>query len=200
MKRMIFGLLAATLLAFGAGLHPASASTILVDPSPTDSFHVGNWFPGGGAYDDQYQFTLTQSANLSLGNFQSDDLTLTVGVFYPFYTLVPNDNLQAGILYTLHVSGYAGTPAAYGGTIFFTATGFSAATATTPIPPALLLFATTLAGLGAFAYRRNNARPTVRHLPSSLVAAALVAFGAGLHSASASTILVSPNPTDSFHV
>jgi len=156
MQRFLLGLVAAALIALGAGPYPASASTINVNPNPTDGFHVGNFFASAGAFDDAYQFTLTKNADMTT-SITSNNLVFGVGVFDPSNNLVSNSNLLAGILYTLHVAGFAGPGGGYGGgptNILFTAV------ATTPIPPAMLLFATTLAGLGAFGYRRRNTLPT----------------------------------------
>jgi hypothetical protein len=151
MKRFLLGLVAAAVIAFGAGLNPASASTINVDPNPTDSFHVGNIFTSSSTYNDSYAFTLTHNADMT-SSISSSNLTIGLGVFDPSNTLVSATGLLAGILYTLHVSGFTGSGfSGYGGTITFTQV------AATPLPPALLLFATSLVGLGAFGYRRRGA-------------------------------------------
>jgi hypothetical protein len=153
MKRVLFGLAAAALMTLGAGLSSASASTITVDPAPTDSFHVGNLFPSFGGFDDPYQFTLTHNADLT-SSIASNNLVFAVAVVDASNNLVSLTNLVAGVLYTLHVAGFSGNFGGYGGTVTFTAVA-----ATTPIPPALLLFTTTLAGFGAFAYRRRRTQP-----------------------------------------
>jgi hypothetical protein len=151
MKRILLGLMAAAVVAFGVGLTPASASTINVDPSPTDSFHVGNVFTSSTTYNDSYVFTLTHNADMT-SSITAGNLTFGLGIFDPTNTLVSNNGLLAGILYTLHVAGFTGAGfSGYGGTITFTQV------AATPLPPALLMFATSLVGLGAFGYRRRGA-------------------------------------------
>ncbi len=156
MKRFFLGLAAAVALLVGANLNSASAATIVVDPSPTDSFHVGGFFnnPGITGYSQSYAFELTQNASLTSNNITSGNLTFSIGVFNSSSVLVSLTNLAAGQLYTLVVSGVTGAGfAGYDGYVFFTQ-------AAVPVPPALLLFATTLAGLGFVAYRRRKMLPS----------------------------------------
>jgi hypothetical protein len=149
MKRFLLGLVAAAVIAFGAGLTPASASTINVNPNPTDSFHVGNFFPGATSYDDTYQFTLTHDASAT-SSIVSGNLTFAVGVFDPSNNLASLAHLFANVLYTLHVSGFSGPAGGYGGTINFTQV------AATPIPSAGLLMLTMIGGVGFLGYRRKQ--------------------------------------------
>ena len=149
MKRFLFGLLAAAVIAFGAGLNPASASTINVDPSPTDSFHVGNFFPTAGSYDDTYVFTLTHDASLT-SSITTGNLSLGLGVFDPSNNLASVAHLLANVIYTLHIGGFAGNISGYGGTITFTQV------AATPIPPVGLLMLTMVGGVGFLGYRRKQ--------------------------------------------
>jgi hypothetical protein len=151
MKRLFLGLLTAALVAFGAGLHPASASTINVDPSPTDHFNVGNAFPSGGGFDDTYVFTLTHNANLTDSIVVNNIVGFALQVLDPTNTVASFNNLLAGVQYTLHITGTALAGGIYAGQINFSAV--------TPIPPSVLLFATALVGLGAFGYRRRSTNP-----------------------------------------
>jgi hypothetical protein len=146
MKRLFLGLLTAALVAFGAG--QASASTINVDPNPTDHFNVGNSYPGGGAVNDSYQFTLSHAADLSDSITVNNISAFTLQLFDPSNAPVSlSSDLAANILYTLKITGTALAGGIYAGQVNFSAV---------PVPPALLLFATALVGLGAVGYRRRG--------------------------------------------
>jgi len=157
MKRIFLALAAALAVFVGANFNSASAATIVVDPNPTDSFHVGGFFNNGGitGYTDSYVFQLTKNADLTSNTIMSGNLTFSVGVFDSTNTLVSFTNLLAGALYTLVVSGTTGAGfAGYDGDIIFTQA------AVVPVPPALLLFATSLVGFGILSYRRRKMTPT----------------------------------------
>jgi len=150
MKRLFLGLVAAAFVAFGAGSQ-VSASTINVNPNPTDHFNVGNFFTAPGSFDDPYQFTLTHDSTVSDNLFTANITGFTLQLFDPSNNPVSfASDLVANVLYTLHVSGNASAGGVYAGQINFAAT---------PVPPALLLFVTALAGLGAAGYRRRSDTP-----------------------------------------
>ena len=151
MKRLFLGLLAAAFVAFGVGLHQASASTINVNPNPNDHFNVGNAFPGAGAFDDPYVFTLSHNATASDSIFTANITGFTLQLLDAGNNVVSlASQLFAGVQYTLHISGTSLAGGIYAGKVNF---------AQTPVPPALLLFATALIGLGAAGYRRRSSYP-----------------------------------------
>jgi hypothetical protein len=162
MKRFIV-LFAAAFLTVAGLAHGAEAATY---PQGTvtngDAFPLTfSFFPTGGAVNDQFTFTLSSTAAnadlvVSYGVF---NLGAVVGLFdsslnpvsSTLVTLAPNvyeatfANLVAGASYTLLFAGIANVG------------GFYAGTATvTPIPGALLLFASALGGLGFVGYRRRK--------------------------------------------
>jgi hypothetical protein len=144
-----------------AGIHAesAGASTISVDPNPTDFFHIGNGFTISQAINDAYTFTLSKAATIGGPVTQIhvnavlalyDDHNVDVGFLNP---------LQAGVNYILRVTGSASNdfvgPYYYAGTITFTAV------AATPLPATALLFASALAGLGCVGIRRRRSIASV---------------------------------------
>jgi hypothetical protein len=149
MKRILFGLVAAAIVAFGLNLSSASASTINV--TPPDSFHVGNLFVAPQGFNDEYQFILSANADMTTvaTDLAQSNIALSLAISDPSNNLVSFTNLLANVLYTLHVAGFAGNLGAYGGDINFAA-------AVTPIPASLLLFVSSLGGLGALGYRRRS--------------------------------------------
>jgi hypothetical protein len=151
MKRFFLGLVAAAALAFG-GLSTASASTINVNPSPTDSFDVSVFYGAAGVNDKVYEFTVSQTSNMTFTETLKGNLNYLLSIVDETNNVLLSsfDNLASGVLYGLHVTTFSG-PGFSGlqGTANFTA-------AVTPIPPALLLFATSLVGLGVVGYRRRN--------------------------------------------
>jgi hypothetical protein len=149
MKRIFLGMVAAAFVAFGVGLTPASASTINV--TPPDSFHVGNLFATAQGVNDTYQFMLSANADMTtvVGDLTTNNISLSLSIEDPSHNLVSFTNLLANVLYTLHVAGFSGNLGAYGGDIHFAA-------AVTPLPAGLLLFVTSLGGLGALGLRRRS--------------------------------------------
>ena len=151
MKKYIRLLFVLALIGAGFGTRAASASTILVDPSPTDSFHVGGFTPPNTTSDDVYTFTLTRPAVFSTA------ITLAA-TSSGWYSLLDNgvphlsSLLAANTTYVLHLFLSAGFTDVgfYGGTVDFTAV------ATTPLPPAILMFFTAIAGLTGLAWRRGK--------------------------------------------
>lgn len=157
MKRVLFGLAAAALLAVGAG-SSASANTQTLTLAPSDYVLITDQFPSGSGHfdgtnaNDQFDFTVDTAGKISsnsvlLTSVSNFDIELFQGATHLSLTSL----LTAGITYTLHISGDYIAPAQYGGKVFVSAAS------TVPLPPALLLFATTLGGLGFISYRRRSA-------------------------------------------
>lgn len=172
MKRIMM-LVACGLLALGAADRPASASTFdlgTLDPGSTSGF-VANFGSGISSFDDIIKFELVglqnelvgaitdvldvfgqpvDSLNFSLDLFSASDPTTSLGNFFDgtgiglaFSYL----DLAAGD-YFFRIQGDTG----HNGNAYsyrFTVTE-------TPIPPALLLFATALGGMAMFGYRRRS--------------------------------------------
>lgn len=151
MKKYISLLFVLALIGVGLGTRAASASTILVDPNPTDSFHVGGFALANTTSDDVYTFTLSHAAVFSTS------ITLSATAAGGWYSLLDNGVpqlttlLAANTIYVLHLFLTAGAgDAFYGGTVNFTAV------ATTPLPPAILMFFTAVVGLAGLAWRRRK--------------------------------------------
>jgi hypothetical protein len=147
-------LLVTGLLVLGIHAERATASTISVNPNPSDFFRIGNGFTISQAINDAYQFTLSKAANIGGQVTQIhvnadlalyDDHNVDVGFLNP---------LQAGVSYILRVTGSASNdfvgPYFYAGKITFTAV------AATPLPASSLLLASALAGLGFVGMRRRS--------------------------------------------
>ena len=152
-------------------LMAGSASAIPL--SPGDSFFGGD-VHGPGSFTDIYEFnttsaplgTVTISAKGIIGNIGS--LTLVWlnaanSVISPALIVTNADGSNTGAsplafvladvaTYYLRVTGIAGVGSTGGGS-------YEVAISTTPIPPALVLFGTALAGLGFLGRRRRAARP-----------------------------------------
>lgn len=174
MKRIMM-LLVGSLLAFGAADRPAAASTFdlgTISPGTTGDF-VANIGPNIVAFDDTINFELvglqnelvgviaditdilglsTDSLNFSLDLFSASDPATSLGNFF--------DNTGVGLAFS-----YLNLAA---GDYFFRIQGdidpgfdgnaysYRFTLTETPIPPALLLFATALGGMAVFGYRRRN--------------------------------------------
>jgi len=150
-KRMLKGFLLAGLFVLSFHLQPVEASTI-IDPNPTAFFDFSNSFSGPVAVHDTYEFTLTTDAFMdftfsTLGLGFDANAALFLGP-----TQVGLTHLKAGLVYDLVVFGESrdfGTMS-YTGRATFTSNAAA-------VPPALLLFASSLLGLGLFAHRKATA-------------------------------------------
>ena len=159
MKRFLQGLLVAGLIVLGLHTPSARASTITVNPNPTDSFNIGNTFSSPSLpVDDTYKFVLTKAATVDgiVNQYKTD---LQFALFDDHNATVSfASTLHAGIDYVLHLTGNTTAdplgPYLYGGKMTFTA-----AVAATPLPPTLLLFVSALGGLGCMGFRRRHLTP-----------------------------------------
>jgi hypothetical protein len=155
-------------VAFCTALMAGSASAVTL--SPGDSFFDGAVHNTEGGFSDLYQFdttaapigTVTISAKGIIGNI--GDLTVqwlnaAFIAISPSLVVTNADGSNTGAsplafvladvaTYYLRVTGIAGVGPATGGS-------YEIAVATTPIPPALLLFGSALAGLGFLGRRRR---------------------------------------------
>jgi hypothetical protein len=176
MKRLMM-LLVAGLLGLGAATQSASASTFdlgtlsegstsaivvnLGDPAPVSFSDTINFSLAGvqtslvGALTDLSNFlgVPTNSLNFNLDLFSAGDPLTSLGNFtdatgtaLAFSYL----NLAAGD-YFFQISGNIG-----GGTVFGNAYQYRFEVSEVPLPPALLLFATALGGMGLLGYRRRK--------------------------------------------
>jgi hypothetical protein len=169
MKRILFGLVAAAVMAFGLNLSSASASTITLGTLASGDNDVGTHHLSGAdaptlpgitfslasqanvVIDITYSALVGSGINITTAGlfntpglvFQSPSGSLPgVGAFELSYT-----NLAAGN-YVLSLTGaYFGNNAFLGGIVNV---------ANTPIPASLLLFVTAFGGLGALGYRRRS--------------------------------------------
>jgi hypothetical protein len=173
MKKLMM-LLVASVLAFGAAERPASATTYdlgTIDPGTTVGVN-GSLGPGAATFDDTLNFSLASVQSALAGSFTdldhiigsvdissfsldlfgtTDPLTSLghfsdpTGVAVAFSYL----NLAAGD-YFFHLTG--GFESGSGGGFY----RYRFDVSEVPIPPALLLFATALGGMGLLGYRRRN--------------------------------------------
>jgi len=165
MKKLMM-LLVASVLAFGIAQRPASATSYDLGPiSPGTTTDV-NGFLGSGAtsFNDTLNFSLggVQSAlsgsftslfgitNFNLDLFNASDPLTSLGHVASGVTLAFSYlNLAAGD-YFFHLTGGVASGANGG---FYQ---YKFDVSEVPIPPALLLFATALGGMGLLGYRRRN--------------------------------------------
>jgi hypothetical protein len=172
MKRLLVLLFASLVVVVGLAGRPAAASTFdlgTIAPGDDTKGLVANFGTGIVSFEDTIKFSLSfvstslvgairdisfggiDSANFQLDLFNDADPATSLGTFtdltgttLPFSYL----NLAAGD-YFLRVIGDTGP----GGNIY--KYRFAAGTEV-PIPPALLLFATAVGGLGLIGYRRRK--------------------------------------------
>ena len=147
MKLGFLGFVAAALLLIGAVGHSASASTIMVNPDPIDTFDVGKTKIAVGGFDFSYEFTMLHAADLTYDIDFANITGLTVELRDSTNALVSFTALAANVPYFFHVLGTSLGSGLFAGTVTLTAT---------PVPPALLLFLTALGGMGLAAYRRRS--------------------------------------------
>jgi hypothetical protein len=173
MKKLMM-LLVASVLAFGAAERSASATTYdlgTIVPGTTTGIN-GSVGPGAATLDDTLNFSLAsvQTAlvgsftdlfhlvgnvdisSFSLDLFSTSDMSTSLGHFAdPAGIAVAFSylNLAAGD-YFFHLTGGI-PPGANGG--FYQ---YRFEVSEVPLPPALLLFATALGGMGLLGYRRRN--------------------------------------------
>ncbi|HEY4089534.1 MAG TPA: hypothetical protein VGM43_26590 [Bryobacteraceae bacterium] len=166
MKRFMM-ILAGAILAIGVAKMPAQAATYNLGTLPDNgaTFSVGgNFLPGH--FSDTIKFNLASTSSIS--GFVQDvwvpflaNLTnLSISIDGTALSLNPQTggtymgavlaSLDAGN-HSFKISGLAN--GLLGGAYLFKV----AAVAATPIPPALLMFGTALAGLGAAGWRRRKA-------------------------------------------
>ena len=157
MKQLLRRTLMAALLVVGAATPAAATSIPLYDPNPTATFKIGNSADFMAPFNDSYTFMVTRPADLSRQMFNQTHVLFitfplvdqTAGGYASYLGLVPAHiySLQVGGVWV----GVPGDPASYSGLITLTGTG-----AATPIPGAMLLFVTALAGLGAMVSLRRR--------------------------------------------
>jgi hypothetical protein len=171
MKRLLAMLFASVVLV-GLGRGPAAASTFdlgTITPGDDTTGVVANFGTGIASFEDTIKFSLSfistslvgairdisfggvDSANFQLDLFNDSDPATSLGTFTDLSgtTLAFSYlNLAAGD-YFFRVMGNTGP----GGNIY--RYRFAAGTEV-PIPPALLLFATAMGGLGFIGYRRRK--------------------------------------------
>ena len=147
MKLGSLGFVAAVMLLIGAIGQPASASTIIVNPDPIDTFDVGKTKITAGGFDFSYAFTLLHAADLTYDIDSANITGLSVELRDSTNTLVSFTALAANAPYFFHVIGASLGSGLFAGTVTLTAT---------PVPPALLLFLTALGGMGFAAYRHRT--------------------------------------------
>lgn len=150
MKLGFLGFVAAALLLIGALGHPASASTIDVNPNPIDTFDVGKTKLKVGGFDITYEFRLFHNADLTY-DIDTGNVTGFLVELRDASNNLISLNALAGdsispVTYFFHVIGTSLGAGFFVGTVTLTAT---------PVPPALVLFLTALGGMGLMAYRRR---------------------------------------------
>lgn len=167
MKKLMM-LLVASVLALGVAQRPASATSYdlhAISPGTTAGIN-GFIGPGASSFDDTISFSLGSVQSALVGSF-TDLFAITSFDLDLFSTSDPTTSLG-------HFSDPTGVSVAFSylnlaaGNYFFHLTGGVAAGANAgiyqykfevsevPIPPALLLFATALGGMGLLGYRRRN--------------------------------------------
>jgi hypothetical protein len=185
MKKLIFAA-AAALFAMTATAQPAVVSTFGTNPTSAAGIFANDPNgPGvGGAFTDQYTFsliggpqfvTIATATNTFAAGGVGGPFGITsfaASVYQTFDAIIGNgddvlkfgpqlallcgsgkcqtldgEGLLAAGNYYLQISGIAGALAGYGGNL---------SVAQTPLPPAMLLFGSGLAGLGLLARRRRK--------------------------------------------
>lgn len=176
MKRLMM-LLVAGVLGLSAAMQSASASTFdlgVLSPGTTEAVVVNLGNPAPVSFSDTINFSLTSvqtsligsltdlsdflgiptnSLTFNLDLFSSLDPTTSLGSFSdPTGSALAFSylNLAAGD-YFFTISGAIG-----GGTVFGNAYRYRFEVSEVPLPPALLLFATALGGMGLLGYRRRK--------------------------------------------
>lgn len=176
MKRLMM-MLAAGVLSLSAAMQSASASTFdlgVLNPGTTEAVVVNLGLPSPVSFSDTINFSLTSvktslvgaltdlsdflgvptnSLTFNLDLFSALDPSTSLGSFtdptgnsLAFSYL----NLAAGD-YFFTISGAIG-----GGDVFGNAYRYRFEVSEVPLPPALLLFATALGGMGLLGYRRRK--------------------------------------------
>jgi len=167
MKKLMM-VLVASVLAFGVAQRPASATSYdlgTVSPGTTTGIN-GFVGPGAASFNDTLNFSLAGVQTTLVGSF-TDLLGITSFNLDLFSESDPTTSIQ-------HFSDPSGVAVAFSylnlaaGNYFFHLTGGVAAGANgglyqykfevseVPIPPALLLFATALGGMGLLGFRRRT--------------------------------------------
>jgi hypothetical protein len=166
MKRIIGALFAMALLFAAAPMASANTITITDPLTPTDDLEFGHKFNvHTDFFSDLYKFTVAQSSTLVL------DFTLTGNLNFGVTLVGGGNTIQLGSLNSMvSTTGELTVAGLVAGTQYFLSIigeacscskyQFDMSVAATPIPPAIIMFLTGLAGLGGFAwYRRSAANP-----------------------------------------